>query len=76
MLAASLRLASGVVLPVAGLVERWTAWWVALYHRDRLAFTLLTVLTIVLVGSLLGILTDSIMRRLGIDLNSRQIGEQ
>lgn len=56
--------------------EGWRLWWLQLYETDRLSFTLLTLGAIVLAGAILGFLTDALIRRLGIDLNSRETGDQ
>jgi len=57
-------------------VNKWRAFWMELYAENRLHFTIATILVVLFVGALLGILTDSLMKRLGIDLNSRKAGEE
>ncbi len=50
----------------------WWAWWTRLYQTDRLWFTLVTIGVLVVAGAALGALTDAVMRRLGVDLDSRR----
>jgi len=58
------------------LSRKWRRFWTGLYDANRLRFAIVTVLIVVIVGVILGILTDALMRRLGIDLNSREAGEE
>jgi hypothetical protein len=51
------------------------AWWVNVYNESHFYFALLTVVSIPLGGALLGSLADLAMRRIGIDLKSRGLGE-
>jgi hypothetical protein len=53
----------------------WRAWWMNLYNESHLAFALLTIIIIPLLGLLLGTLTDFLMARLGINLKSRVLAE-
>lgn len=70
------RLTRGVAATPALIPDDWKAAWVHLYHTDRFWFTLATLGAIVIAGAALGFLTDAILKRLGIDLNSRSTGEQ
>ncbi|MBQ7626151.1 MAG: hypothetical protein IJS87_03745 [Rhodocyclaceae bacterium] len=51
------------------------AWWTNLYNESHGWFTLLTVVIVPLTGILLGMLADLVMKRIGIDLKSRELGE-
>ncbi len=53
----------------------WEAWWTNLYNESHAYFTLITVVTIPIVGLIFGILADIIMSRIGIDLKSRELAE-
>lgn len=50
-------------------------WFASLYNESAVWFTIVTVVTIPVAGALLGLLADCVMRRIGIDLESRTIGE-
>jgi len=51
------------------------AWWVNIYNESHFYFALLTIVTIPLVGAILGGLADLLIRRIGIDLKSRTLRE-
>lgn len=51
------------------------AWWANLYNESHLQFTLLTIVLIPLIGSIFGLIADVAMRRIGIDLKSRELAE-
>lgn len=53
----------------------WEAWWANLYNESHAYFTAVTVITIPLVGLILGLLADFVMKRIGIDLTSRELAE-
>jgi len=53
----------------------WEAWFTDLYNESHLYFTLLTVVTIPIVGIILGVLADIVMSRIGIDLKHRDLAE-
>jgi hypothetical protein len=53
----------------------WEAWWTNLYNESHFYFTLVTVISIPIVGLIFGILADIIMARIGIDLKSRELAE-
>lgn len=53
----------------------WEAWWANLYNESHVYFTAVTVISIPLVGLILGLLADVIMKRIGIDLTSRELAE-
>jgi hypothetical protein len=53
----------------------WQAWWANLYNESHLYFTIITVITIPLVGLILGLMADFVMKRIGIDLTSRDLAE-
>jgi hypothetical protein len=53
----------------------WEAWWTNLYNESHLWFTVVTIITIPLVGVILGLITDFFMARIGINLKSRDLAE-
>ena len=53
----------------------WEAWWANLYNESHAYFTAVTVVTIPLVGLILGLSADFVMKRIGIDLSSRELSE-
>jgi len=53
----------------------WEAWWANLYNESHAYFTAVTVITIPVVGLILGLLADFVMKRIGIDLTSRELSE-
>ncbi|MEW6186498.1 MAG: DVU0150 family protein [Thermodesulfobacteriota bacterium] len=53
----------------------WEAWWANLYNESHAYFTALTVITIPVVGLILGLLADVVMKHIGIDLSSRELAE-
>lgn len=81
LLAPSLALAAGE--KVSGLVivadtrklSGLSAWWANLYNESHFYFTLLTVVSIPIIGLLFGVIADIIMGHIGIDLKSRELAE-
>ncbi|MCS7316343.1 MAG: hypothetical protein RMI94_05565 [Bryobacterales bacterium] len=67
---------SAAARALAAQASDWASWWTSLYERDRLLFTLATLGAIVLTGAVLGLLTDALLKRLGIDLTKREMGER
>ena len=53
----------------------WDAWWTNLYNESHLAFALLTIAIIPLVGLCFGLLADVVMNWIGLDLKSRELAE-
>ncbi len=53
----------------------WQAWFANLYNESHFYFTVLTVVAIPVVGLILGLLADLVMRTIGIDLKSRDLAE-
>jgi hypothetical protein len=53
----------------------WEAWWANLYNESHAYFTAVTVITIPVVGLILGLLADVVMKNIGIDLSSRELSE-
>jgi len=53
----------------------WEAWFANLYNESHIYFTIVTVVTIPIVGVILGLLADQVMTRIGIDLKSRELSE-
>ncbi len=53
----------------------WMAWWANLYNESHVYFTIVTVVSIPVIGLILGLLADFMMKRIGIDLTSRELSE-
>jgi hypothetical protein len=53
----------------------WQAWWTNLYNESHFWFAVVTVLTIPLLGLLMGQLTTLVLSRTGISLKSRVLAE-
>jgi len=53
----------------------WQAWWTDLYNESHLWFAVVTVVTIPVVGVIMGVIADFIMSRVGIDLKHRELAE-
>jgi hypothetical protein len=51
------------------------AWSANLYNESHLYFAILTLAIIPIVGVIFGSLADFIMKKIGIDLESRELGE-
>ena len=81
LLAPGLALASGekvanlVMVADTRRLTGWEAWWANLYNESHLYFTIITVITIPVVGLIFGVLADIIMGHIGIDLKSRELAE-
>jgi hypothetical protein len=81
LLAPGLALAAGpkaaplVIVADTRKFTGWEAWWTNLYNESHFYFTLITVVTIPVVGFLFGVLADLIMGHIGIDLKSRELAE-
>ncbi len=74
-LAAAEKVANLVVVADTRKLTGWEAWWANLYNESHLYFTIITVVTIPIVGLLFGVLADLIMGHIGIDLKSRELAE-
>ena len=53
----------------------WVAWWINLYNESHLYFAIATVVVIPVLSLAVGLLTDLIMTRIGINLKSRVLAE-
>lgn len=53
----------------------WQAWFTNLYNDSLFNFAVVTVITIPVVGVILGLVTDFLMARIGINLKSRSVAE-
>ncbi|MGA2269865.1 MAG: DVU0150 family protein [Bryobacteraceae bacterium] len=53
----------------------WRAWWANVYNESHLHFTLLTIITIPVLGLLMGKLTSFVLSRMGVNLKSRVLAE-
>jgi len=51
------------------------AWWAGLYNESHIYFTILTYVCMLVVGLTLAGIADLIMKRVGIDLTSRELAE-
>ena len=53
----------------------WEAWFTNLYNESHFYFTLLTVITIPIIGLIFGLVADVVMHFIGLDLKSRELAE-
>jgi hypothetical protein len=53
----------------------WASWFSNLYNESLFYFTVLTVVTIPVLGVVLGTIADLVMARIGINLRSRSVAE-
>jgi hypothetical protein len=74
-LAAAKKAAPLVVVADTRKFFGWEAWWTNLYNDSHFYFTLITVVSIPLVGLIFGLLADVIMARIGLDLKHRDLAE-
>jgi hypothetical protein len=74
-LAAGEKVANLVVVADTRKLTGWQAWWANLYNESHLYFTLITVVSIPIIGLIFGVLADLIMGHIGIDLKSRELAE-
>ncbi len=74
-LAAGEKVANLVMVADTRRLTGWEAWWANLYNESHFYFTLITVVTIPIVGLIFGVLADIIMGHIGIDLKSRDLAE-
>ena len=63
-----------IVADTRGL-NGWMAGLANLYNESHLYFTVFTVITIPVVGLILGLLADVVMGWIGLDLKSRKLAE-
>ncbi len=74
-LAAGEKVANLVMVADTRKLHGWQAWWANLYNESHFYFTLITVVSIPIIGLLFGVLADIIMKHIGIDLTSRELAE-
>ena len=74
-LAAAKKAAPLVVVADTRKFSGWEAWWTNLYNDSHFYFTLITVVTIPVVGLIFGLLADVIMNWIGLDLKHRDLAE-
>jgi len=74
-LAAAEKAAPLVVVADTRKLTGWQSWWANLYNESHLYFTLITVVSIPIIGLLFGVLADLVMGHIGIDLSSRELAE-
>jgi len=74
-LAAGEKVANLVMVADTRRLTGWEAWWANLYNESHLYFTIITVITIPIVGLIFGVLADIVMGHIGIDLKSRELAE-
>lgn len=75
VLAAAGKVAPMVIVADTRKFTGWEAWFSNLYNESHILFTILTVISIPIVGVLLGTLADIVMSRIGIDLKHRELAE-
>lgn len=75
VLAAGEKASLLVIVADTRKLSGWEAWFANLYNESHLYFTIVTVVTIPIVGVLLGLLADLVMTHIGIDLKSRELSE-
>jgi hypothetical protein len=74
-MAAAAKVAPLVIVADTRKFTGWEAWWTNLYNESHFYFTLITVVSIPIVGLLFGFLADIIMNWIGLDLKSRELAE-
>ena len=74
-LAAGEKVANLVVVADTRKLTGWEAWWANLYNESHLYFTIITVVSIPIIGLIFGVLADIVMGHIGIDLKSRELAE-
>lgn len=75
VLAAGEKASLLVIVADTRKLSGWEAWFANLYNESHLYFTIVTVVTIPIVGVLLGLMADLVMTHIGIDLKSRELSE-
>ena len=82
LLAPHLALAAGggkeapiVIVADTRHITGMMAWWANLYNESHLYFALLTVAIIPIIGVIFGLIADVVMKKIGIDLKSRELAE-
>jgi len=63
-----------IVADTRGL-SSWAVWLANIYNESHIQFTLFTIIVIPITGLILGLLADLVMRRIGLDLKSRELAE-
>ncbi len=74
-MAAAAKVAPLVIVADTRKFTGWEAWWTNLYNESHFYFTLVTVVSIPIVGLLFGFIADIIMNWIGLDLKSRELAE-
>ena len=74
-MAAAAKVAPLVIVADTRKFTGWEAWWTNLYNESHFYFTLVTVVSIPIVGLLFGFIADVIMNWIGLDLKSRELAE-
>ena len=75
VLAAGEKASQLVIVADTRKLTGWMAWWANLYNESHVYFTIVTVVSIPVIGLIFGLLADFIMKRIGIDLTSRELSE-
>lgn len=75
VLAAGEKVADLVIVADTRKLGPWMAWWANLYNESHFYFTLITVVSIPVIGLLFGVIADILMAHIGIDLKSRELAE-
>ncbi len=64
-----------VIVADSRALPTWKAWWTNLYNESHLWFALLTILIVPSAGFILGKLTDWLLARTGVNLETRELAE-
>jgi hypothetical protein len=75
VLAAAEKVAPMVIVADTRKLTGWQAWWANLYNESHVYFTIVTVISIPLIGLIFGVVADLVMKNIGIDLSSRELSE-
>ena len=75
VLAAAEKVSPMVIVADTRKLTGWEAWWANLYNESHVYFTIVTVISIPVIGLLFGVLADLVMKNIGIDLSSRELSE-
>ncbi|MDR3357547.1 MAG: hypothetical protein LBN96_01545 [Desulfovibrio sp.] len=83
LLAPSLAMAAGgksapiaIVADTRFIDNSLMHWWAQMYNENHMAFALMTMVIIPVLGVILGVVADFFMRMTGIDLEKRELAEK
>jgi hypothetical protein len=75
VLAAAEKVSGLVIVADTRKLGPMMAWWANLYNESHFYFTLVTVVSIPIIGLIFGVLADLVMGHIGLDLKSRELAE-